>query len=96
MDISPLSLLHQSAIILKTFKMRLSKIVILALKGMNRDERKTLAETMGITEDTLYRWIRTNDEKFTMAGHLLVLQKTFGLEMPQLLLEEVQDTTVAA
>lgn len=65
--------------------MKLSKIALLALKGLGRAGRKTLADKMGLTEDTLYRWMRTNDDNLTKAAHLSVIQETLGLEQDQIL-----------
>jgi DNA-binding transcriptional regulator YiaG len=68
--------------------MKLSKVAILALRGMDRVARKSLADQMGVTEDTLYRWMRTNDEKFTLAAHLMVLRRELGLTDNDLLEED--------
>lgn len=65
--------------------MRLSKVAILALKGMNGLEKKKLAEDMGVTEDTLYRWIRENHDNFTKAAYLVVLRRELGLSDEDLL-----------
>lgn len=66
-------------------QMKISKVALLALRGMERTERQRLAREMGTTEDTLYRWIRINDEKLTLAANLTVIKKEFGLSDEQVL-----------
>lgn len=68
--------------------MRLSNVVLLALRGMDRDDKKRISQEMGLTEDTFYRWLRTNDEKLTMAACLAPLKKEFNLTDEQLLENE--------
>lgn len=68
--------------------MRISNVVLLALRGMDKEDKKRIAQEMGLTEDTFYRWIRTNDEKLTMAACLAPLRKEFGMTDEQLLENE--------
>lgn len=68
--------------------MKLSKAAILALKGLGRDGRVKLAAEMGITEDTLYRWIRLNDDNLTKAAHLNVIRRELGLDDSALLVDD--------
>jgi transcriptional regulator with XRE-family HTH domain len=65
--------------------MKLSKVALLALRGMDRATRKRLAIEMGVTEDTIYRWMRSNDDSFTKAANLAILRKEFGLSDADLL-----------
>jgi hypothetical protein len=65
--------------------MRLSKVAILAIRGMDRDERKRLSDRMGITEDTMYRWMRANDDNFTKAAYLGILREELKLSDAELL-----------
>lgn len=72
--------------------MRLSKIAILALRGLGRDKRKSMAEEMGITEDALYRYIRKNDDCLTKFALLNVIRRELGLDDSELLESEVKGT----
>ena len=65
--------------------MRLSKIALLALRGMDRNSRISLAGDLGITENTLYKWVRTNDDSLTKAACLMVLQRELGISQEHLL-----------
>lgn len=65
--------------------MKLSNLALLALKGMNLENKKRVADEMGLTMDTFYRWLRTNDEKLTMAACTTVIKKEFGLTDEQIL-----------
>lgn len=71
--------------------MKLSKVALLALKGMGRDQKKELASRIGLTEDTFYRWIRNNDDNLTKVATLAVIQQALGLEQHHLL-----EDTIAA
>lgn len=68
--------------------MKLSKVALLALRGMDRATRKRLAQDMGVTEDTIYRWMRTNDDSFTKAANLNILRRELGLTDDDLLEED--------
>lgn len=65
--------------------MKLSKIAILALKGLGRSARRSLADQMGLTEDTLYRWVRNNDDNLTKVAYLSAIQRELGVDQDLLL-----------
>lgn len=72
--------------------MKLSKITILALRGMDRYDRQRIADSIGVTEQTFYKWIRTNDDELTKAACLTILRKELGYN-DDVLLEQI--TTAA-
>lgn len=65
--------------------MKISNLALAALKGLRLEDKKRVANEMGLTMDTFYRWLRTNDEKLTMAACTTVIKKEFGLTDEQIL-----------
>lgn len=67
--------------------MKLSKVALLALRGMDKATRKRVAHDMGVTEDTMYRWMRSNSDVMTKAANLAILRRELGLSDSDLLEE---------
>jgi hypothetical protein len=72
--------------------MGLSKGALLALKGLGREARMRIAERLNITEDTLYRWSRTNSDQLTKAAVMEVIMQETHLPYEVMLDREVQGT----
>lgn len=74
--------------------MSLSKAAILALKGMNKEQKDRIAESAGISHSSLLRWIQTKDDSLTKAAVLRAISAETGLDNSQLL-EEVSTEEAA-
>ena len=68
--------------------MRLSRIAILAVKGASPGIIKKLAEAIGVSEPSVYRFINDNDDNLTKAAALKVIELETGLTRDQILEEE--------
>lgn len=68
--------------------MKLSHIAILALKGTSGDFKRTLANKLGVTENTLYKYINENNDVLTKASALQLIGEVTGLSNDQILEEE--------
>lgn len=66
--------------------MRLSKAGILVLKG-SRDIKKMIADALGISEATIYRYVQDNDDNLTKEAALKILEEETGLSRDQLIEE---------
>lgn len=73
--------------------MKLSNIAILAIKGARGFVKKVM-DDQGVTNTTVYRWIRDNDDMLTKASILAIIKKETGLTDADILdsavIEEVQ------
>lgn len=67
--------------------MKLSKIAILAVKGV-RGSGKRLAEAIGVTEATMVRYLKENDDNLTKAAALDIIRELTGLQDDQILERE--------
>ena len=67
--------------------MKLSKITILALKGMTKEHKGRLAESMGMSTNSFYRHINENQDngELTKAKALQVISEETGLDQSQIL-----------
>ena len=72
--------------------MRLSNTAILVIRGLGPDEKDKLAEALGISTRTLYRYMEDNDDALTKAAGLKFLKNLTGLTDADLL-EEINETT---
>jgi plasmid maintenance system antidote protein VapI len=70
--------------------MRLSRIAILAVKGACPGIIKKLAEAIGVSEPSIYRFINDNDDNLTKAAALKVIESETGLTQEQILEEDKQ------
>lgn len=70
--------------------MKLSNVAILALKGSDQGIKERIAEAIGVTPSTVYRWISANSKELTLAASLKVIREEFGLPDSQLLEEEIE------
>jgi transposase len=68
--------------------MKFSKPALLALKGLDEYSKEQLAKKMGVSLQTLKRWIKRNNDNLTMAGHLDIISKEIGLGVEQILAKE--------
>jgi hypothetical protein len=62
-----------------TTKMKLKKIILLAIKG-TRGLRKAISEDMDVSDVTVCRWIKTNDDNLTKATCLNTIRAGFAKE----------------
>lgn len=65
--------------------MKLSKVAILAIRGSDVGFRKELAKALGISNQTMYRYLVSNDDSLTKAAALELIRKHTGLTDDQLL-----------
>lgn len=68
--------------------MKLSKITILALRGTSPEFKKNLAKTLGVSLQTIYRYISDNDDTLTKAESLELIRLETGLLDEQILERE--------
>lgn len=77
--------------------MRLSKAAILAVRGMDTNTKEKLSDALGVSWQTLYRYISENDDNLTKASALQIIRQVTGLADSELLedieVKETQDTT---
>jgi hypothetical protein len=67
--------------------MRLTKVAILALKGLDKKARERIAETANRDISTLNRWIADNDDNLTKAAISGSISKEIGLPVEEILEE---------
>jgi hypothetical protein len=69
--------------------MRLSKIAILALKGMGTDVKEKIATATGTKPGTVYLWIQENKANghLTKAAVVQIIEMETGLSQDQILEE---------
>lgn len=67
--------------------MRLSKGAILAIRGGKGIKRK-IAEALGVSEPTIFRWLADNDDSLTKSAALKVIREETGLSDDQILTQE--------
>lgn len=76
--------------------MKLSKIAILALKGMGLDVKEKIAQAAGVLPGTVYGWINHNkpNNDLTKASIVKIIADETGLTQEQILEESevVQDS----
>lgn len=72
--------------------MRLTNTAILIIKGLTLEQKETLADSLGVSLRTLYRYIDTNDDCLTKAASLKFLKDITGLDEAALVenLDEVK------
>ena len=80
-------MIHQFTVKDKIY-MRLSKLGYLALR--DRGLKQKVAEVMGVTENTIYRWIKIDSDDLTKLAVLDTISKETGLTMDQLLGTKVE------
>ena len=71
--------------------MKLSNLTILALRGTDPDTKGVLADAMGVTLNTLYRYLNENHENLTRAAALEVIRKITGLSDNEILERETTE-----
>jgi hypothetical protein len=67
--------------------MKIRKLVIMAIRG-NTECRKRIKEALDISEPTLARLLRENDEDLTKAAALKVIREELGISDSEILEEE--------
>lgn len=70
--------------------MRLSGIAILAIKGSEQTDKEKLADALGVSMSTLYRYIAENDDNLTKVAALQVIRGITGLPDQEILAGTVQ------
>lgn len=65
--------------------MKLSKTAILVIRGLPSEKKKELADVLGISSKTLYRYLDNNDDNLTKAAGLNFLKGITGLSDTELL-----------
>lgn len=65
--------------------MKLTKAAILAIRGLNQEQKQQLVDHLGISLKTLYRYIENNDDNLTKASALQFLRGVTGLKDADLL-----------
>lgn len=68
--------------------MKLSKAAILALRGLSPKQKKELANAVGVSDKTIYRYISDNDDNLTKAAGLEYIRKVTGLGYEEILEKE--------
>lgn len=76
--------------------MKLSKIAILALKGMGSDIKEKIAEITGVSVQTVYLWIADNKDNssLTKASVVQLIQSETGLN-PDQVLQDIEPVKIA-
>jgi hypothetical protein len=67
--------------------MKIRKLVIMAIRG-NTECRRRIKEVLDISEPTLARLLRENDEDLTKAAALKVIREELGISDSEILEEE--------
>jgi hypothetical protein len=80
--------------------MKLSKAAILALRGMDREAKQRIADSVGVALSTVFRWIQDEDDNLTKAAPLQVIREITGLSDLEILegtvkVEEVEGNTTS-
>lgn len=68
--------------------MRISKLALLAIKGMRAEGIGKLATALNTSDKTIYRYIKNNDDNLTKAAALAVIREETGMDDSQILEEE--------
>lgn len=71
--------------------MKLSKVAILALKGSGVDFKERLAKSIGVSLQTLYRYIVENDDAMTKAAAMELIREMTGLDDDEILEREATE-----
>lgn len=66
--------------------MKLSNIAILAVRGTDTEFKKGLAKAMDVSEQTMYKYLVSNDPNLTRAAALEMIREKTGL-LDNILLE---------
>lgn len=75
--------------------MALTKVAILALKGLGKAARERIADVAGVHLSTLNRWIAANDDDLTKAAISEAISKEIALPVSEILerVSEVKEAT---
>lgn len=71
--------------------MRLTNTAILIIRGMTPEQKEALAEALGVSTRTLYRYLDSNDDCLTKAASLKFIKDITGLE-DSALVEDTEDS----
>lgn len=77
--------------------MKLSKIAMLALKGSDKGIKERIAEALGVSLNTVWKWIRDNENNgdLTKVTAVQIISEETGIPVDQIL-EEVNETEVVS
>lgn len=56
-----------------------SSPTLLAIKGLTVEQKQALASELNVSINTLYRWVKNNDENLTKAGVVRKIADATGL-----------------
>lgn len=76
--------------------MKLSTTAILVIRGLKPEKKQELADELGVSTKTLYRYLDTNDDKLTKAAGMKFLKGITGLSDTELLEDTDADAEVEA
>jgi hypothetical protein len=68
--------------------MKLSKIAILALRGMGSGVKDRIAAALGVSTASVYNYIKDNNDNLTKAAVLDIIKEETGLEYSEILVED--------
>jgi hypothetical protein len=73
--------------------MKLSKIALLALKGTGKEAKERIAEALGTSLNSVWRWISENKNNgdLTKAKAVEIIAEETGLDAGQVLEEETSE-----
>jgi len=70
--------------------MKLNTVGISLLRG-NKALWETVRNALGVSKNTMYRYVQTNDPTLTQASSLKVIRKETGLTDSEILEEEISN-----
>lgn len=73
--------------------MRLSRIAILAVRGASPGIIEKLAEAIGVSKPSVYKYINENNDGLTKAAALKVIREETGLTDQEILEEETESAS---
>jgi hypothetical protein len=68
--------------------MKLSRVAILALKGMDMQAKGRIANAAGVKLSSLYRWVKQNHRNLTLDAALEQIMQETGLAKSEVLEKE--------
>jgi len=74
--------------------MKLTKIALLALSGCEVEIKLRIADAIGVTEATFYRYLRENNGNLTKVAAIRIIREATGLTEEQIL-EESKDESIS-
>lgn len=69
--------------------MKLTKVAILALRGLDHEAKRRIGEAADVEVSTVYRWIRDNSKNLTQPGILDAISREIALPR-ELILDQAE------